>query len=121
MIRIILFLTILLLAGCDDLLERDLTEDKIVVIAPTPDVRMTASEVNFVWEPLKGATAYRVVLVSPSFGNVRQFFADTTVTRCIYTHTLPAGEYQWRIQARNTVFQSNGQVYSFTIVNGDEK
>ena len=111
------FLLLALLGtGCDAVLERDIGDDAIRIIAPTPDVETDVPETDFVWEPLKGADSYRVLVVSPRFDRVERFWADTVLTGCRYTQALPPGDYQWSIRGRNSVFQTAEQAYAFRIV-----
>lgn len=118
--KLIFFLCILAMTGCEDLIIKDISKKSIVVIAPTPDTATGKHDMSFVWEPLEGAENYRVMLVMPSFETVEYFVSDTTLSGHHYKITLVPGEYQWRIQAINSEYKTVPQTFSFRILSTEE-
>ena len=58
---------VLLLSGCDDVFETDLTGCPVRLLAPGDSVTTVVARQLFLWEPLEGATAYRLRIATPDF------------------------------------------------------
>lgn len=113
------FLGVLLAsAGCDDLIEPDITTQRVVLLTPTDSSRTTTVVQTFRWEPVAHARTYRIQVASPSFASPTRAFRDSTISRPFFTTTLVPGTYQWRVQAVNgsyeTAFSSRGFVLDTT-------
>ena len=94
----------LLLGGCAELIEKDLSKKNVGLIAPSNNVAIPDSlALSFAWDSVDGATQYTLMVATPSFDSIVQLVADTVVTRT--SLTLPAlnttGQYQWRVMASN--------------------
>jgi hypothetical protein len=100
------------LSSCDDIIEPDISTQRVVLLSPTDSSRTTAVVQTFRWEPVANARTYRIQVASPSFASPTKAFHDSTVTRTFFTTTLVPGTYQWRVQAVNgsyaTGFSSRG-------------
>ena len=93
----------------------DIRTKTVAVIAPSPGVTTTSQSILFAWEPVFGATKYRLMIASPSFNQVEILHEDTTTEQTSFRASLPAGVYQWRIQALNEQYQTAPQTYNLTI------
>lgn len=106
------------LASCDDLIEPDISTQRVVLLSPTDSSRTTAVVQTFRWEPVANARTYRIQVASPSFASPTRAFHDSTVTRPLFMTSLVPGTYQWRVQAVNgsyaTGFSSRGFVLDTT-------
>ena len=93
---------VLLFAGCDDIFERDLTGCLVRQLAPGDSVTTPVARQLLLWEPLKGATAYRLRIATPDFRCPEACLLDTLVTGCRYEYDFSReymlGEYGLKIQ-----------------------
>lgn len=108
--------SVLNLMGCDDILEEDITNDEVVLFAPTDGAQLDSGNVTFVWDPLEGALDYRLLLVSPDFDNPVEVWSDTITTATNFTTALAAGTYTWGVNAANTAYTTAFFTRSFTVV-----
>jgi len=103
----LLFLSgLLLLGSCNDIIEKDITGDTPVVILPQVNDTVAANPVHFKWEELKGATKYRLQIVSPSFTNIAIYALDSVVTGTNFFFGLDSNQYQFRLTALNAGYES---------------
>ena len=110
--------------SCEDIFVENISNREITVICPgdnwelelRDDSTMTA-EVVFWWEYLKGADRYVLQLVSPDFSNINRLLFDVVVDSANkYSMALPAGQYQWRIRARNSSYSTGYVTRSFSLL-----
>jgi hypothetical protein len=110
---------IVLLQGCAEVLEKDLSKEKVQLVAPSNGISAPDSvALTFAWDSLDGASQYRLQIASPSFDSIVQLIADTPVAGMFLS--LPAfsiaGKYQWRVMASNTSSSSPYSApWTFTI------
>jgi len=91
----------LVLTGCADIIEQDLTGFGVVLLTP-PDGHSTPSNViEFRWEEVPRATEYRLQVATPSFENPVLFRFDTVITSTVFSAPLQPGPYHWRVRAQN--------------------
>ena len=100
--------------------KKDISRDRLTVIAPANGALLSRPEVTFSWESLAGADGYRLMVASPSFAQAQWMADDVTVTGTSHQVTLPAGTYQWRIQAFNDTYRTAAQTYSLRIRDGND-
>ncbi len=103
---------VILLAGCKDVIETDITHKKITVIAPLNNAKSTIYKQLFWWNEVDGATQYSIQIVSPSYDSLVSIVLDTIVKADRFYATLAPGKYQWRIRAENGVYNTDYQIYS---------
>lgn len=98
-----LFLALMCLQGCDTAFEVELTGKKVTLLAPANNLITSDSTQVFYWETLKGATEYRLQVVSPRFDSIVKLIEDTTIRFDRFEITgLDTGIYQWRVKALNS-------------------
>ncbi|WP_222984560.1 hypothetical protein [Flagellimonas meishanensis] len=117
----------LLIWSCEDILEvPDISDQTVPILAPTEGSVLTTNAVGFDWETVEDATAYNIQIATPDFENAVQLVLDSVVavdslgnvaTRI--DQNLFNGNYQWRIKAFNSGFETGYTVNSFQ-VNGDD-
>ncbi len=120
-------LCVLLLAACEDILEvPDISNAQVRLLAPTEGSVLTTNTINLNWEAVGDATGYRVQLATPTFENAAQVLLDSLVEedslgRVItrVERALLNGNYQWRVKAQNSGFETPFSSANFT-VDGDE-
>lgn len=98
---------VLLLSGCDDVFETDLTGCPVRLLAPGDSVTTVVARQLFLWEPLEGATAYRLRIATPDFCRPEACLLDTLVAGCRYEYAFQPGVYTWGIRAENSAWQGN--------------
>lgn len=114
--KIAFCLWIVLLSGsCDDIFEKDISRKKVEIRAPGSGWVLEEEEQVFAWKLMEGASAYRLVIVSPSFDRIGRYAADTTVTGDHWIVALPDGQYQWSVRGCNSAYESCDTVVSFTV------
>ncbi|MCB2411159.1 hypothetical protein [Hymenobacter lucidus] len=94
------------LASCDDIIEPSLEGKQVVLLTPADSSTSTGQVQTFRWEPLSGASRYRIQIASPGFENPAVFFLDSTTTAASFTTSLSPGTYRWRVQAFNSAYAS---------------
>jgi hypothetical protein len=93
---------IIALFSCDDILEKDITDELVQVIYPINSQEITSNVVNFQWNPVKGANDYRVQV----FASNSSIVLDSLVPAKNFTYPLSPGDYQWRVRAENYAYTS---------------
>lgn len=106
----------LCLSGCDDIIEVvDISNNDVAILAPTDRSVLNTTSVNFTWNPIENAESYHLQIATPSFENATQIIEDTLITKTNYSKTLEATNYQWRIRAENSEYQTVYATTSFSI------
>ena len=114
-----LYLTAIILSmsvfSCSDIFEKDLTKDKVTILAPVNNHKTDIATQTFWWEEVKGATHFNLQVVTPSFSSIHRLALDTNVSDNQFAHTFPPGQYQWRVKALNSSSSTSYVTYSLTI------
>ena len=116
-----IFFLMLLAAGCE-LLEEDISDRKVPVIAPADRVSTAAGTVDFRWTAVEYAAGYEFTVVSPSFSAAGRvvadtvIYADTLVRRFGCRLTLAEGEYEWSVAGFNGGYRTRAEVHSLTVL-----
>tara|TARA_R110002012_G_scaffold294098_1_gene490029 strand:- start:3898 stop:4590 length:693 start_codon:yes stop_codon:yes gene_type:complete len=128
--RVKYFVGILILSffqfSCDDILEvDDISNQEVQILAPKEGAMIGSNTVNFNWDELGSAEAYRIQIAQPNFENASQILMDSTMVKDTLGRVITSiqkrllnGNYQWRIRASNSGFQTAYATFGFT-VNGD--
>lgn len=112
----VLFLSYcLLFLSCEDVFEKDISRKKVEVMAPGAGWVLNEAEQVFVWKLMEGASAYRLVVVSPSFARIGRYVADTLVTGNHWKTVLPEGPYEWSVRGCNSAYESQDTVLAFSV------
>ncbi len=127
MTRIFTLLCLLLTAASCEVLEEDISGDKVDVIAPADGVEVTAGATQFRWRALDHAVQYEFTLVESSFAAVRRVVCDTLIQADTLGAarsygcrvTLAAGTYQWRVTAYNAGYDSTPAVQTLFVAAPD--
>lgn len=113
-------LVIVTTVSCDDiLLEEDISDSGIELLAPGHNASIKTNVVSFHWTEVEGATSYKIQIAVPDFENPQQIIINTEVDEIFFTTELPVNEYEWRIKALNSGFQTKFFVGSFTVESED--
>jgi hypothetical protein len=117
----VLFITSALMA-CEELLEvPDISEQQVELLAPTDQSVVNDSIVNLNWNDIFDADAFLVQVATPSFEAANQMVLDTTLvidstfvgTRI--SKTFSDNDYEWRVKALNSAFETEFSNSRFTV------
>lgn len=114
--------SVVFLASCEEILEvPDISEEEVVLLAPSDSSVITQTDVSFTWQEVFEATSYHVQIAQPSFTNAAQIIADTlvvvdsTYVGSRITKSLSNNSYEWRVKAQNSDFETPYTTNSFTV------
>lgn len=113
--RLNLCMFCLLLAACEDVFEKDISDGVMEIVAPCPDWVTSEQTVTFLWHLMEGCDDYHLLVVSPSFKAAGRVVTDTVVSAYRFTQTFPVGKYEWVIYGRNSAYTSLPQCRFFEI------
>ena len=94
---------------------QDISEDFVNILAPTNNAILNTTDVSFNWENVEEAEEYNIQIASPNFSEAIQIVVDTTLTSSSLSKTLFIGNFQWRVKALNSSYETNYTTNSFTI------
>ena len=97
----------LMVWGCEDFFEKDLSGKQPELIAPADNAETFSGDQLFLWKELPGGKVYRLLIVTPSFENPALCILDTLVNTCLFSYSLKAGEYAWGIRAENFAWKGD--------------
>jgi hypothetical protein len=101
------------------LLETDISDQEVVLVAPYNKAQFFSTSVTFSWENVTDATKYRLQIAKPNFENPLQIVLDTIVTNNSFTQQLPVADYEWRVTAINSAYKTPFTSRFFTVVSND--
>lgn len=109
------------LASCEEiLLETDISKSEVQLIAPANNSSFNSTGVTFTWESVADATKYRLQIAKPNFENPTQIVLDTIVTSTYFTQQLAIANYEWRVRALNSAYETNYTSRFFSVVSNDD-
>lgn len=107
----------LLLLSCESILfEKDISENKVVVLAPSDQSDFFTTGITFSWEKVPDATSYQLQIAKPDFLAPTQLVLDTIVKSTSFIKQLPLASYEWRVRALNTSYATAYVTRKFTIL-----
>lgn len=112
---IIYIFCITLIYSCDDFFEKDISTEKVTLTTPVNGNSYTDSIIYFSWKEVKGATSYHIQVVTPSFANIQKLLFDSVTEKTTVNCEFTFGNYQWRVSALNTSYETNFSTDSFNI------
>ncbi len=121
---IIFIVTGFIFSRCSEIFEEDISDEEIVIIAPSDGVETTIINQLFMWETVDGANYYNLRIVTPSFQSTQKLILDTTISviDSLYNndnklyYTLNPGAYEWRLTAANSSDEISSGVMRLTIL-----
>jgi uncharacterized protein YceK len=110
-IPIVIFLAVVvILPGCEDILEKDISRENIILVGPADSVVSSDTLQKFAWEHIGPVADYQLQVVTPSFTRIETLVTDTITPYNLVELSLRAGrQYQWRVRALNG---SSASVYT---------
>lgn len=119
-IWILLSVVGLSVACTEELFEPNVSEEKVVLVAPGNDVQLTDLNVSFFWENNPAIKKYRLQVATPNFSSPKKVVLDTLVEGNTFDVALVENDYQWRVRAENSAFASPYVSYFFSIINNND-
>jgi len=103
----------LVFASCEDILEvPDISGENVELLAPKDSAIVTDSIVNFSWNGVGEADSYLIQVATPDFENAAQILLDSiivldsTFLGTTASRQLNDGDYEWRVKALNSDFET---------------
>lgn len=87
--------------GCEDILEKDISQEIPINLFPEHGEEIAGNTVNFSWEPLNGAE-YRVQVFSGQSNS--RIALDTLISYPYFSANLVPEDYKWRIRYENSAY-----------------
>lgn len=113
-------LTLLVMFSCDDIIEvEDISSSTITVLAPQEGSALTNSNVVFSWEGIEDVENYHIQIANPTFANAIEVIADSLVTNTSFSATLSTNNYEWRVRAENSGYQTAYTSQNFSVTETD--
>lgn len=97
------------------MLEADLTEATVYLLAPADSTNTSVQAQTFWWEPVADAEMYNLLIVSPNFKQTQRLVEDTVLYGNRFERSLAPGEYEWGVAAYNSSTTTPFTVYSLKI------
>jgi hypothetical protein len=104
--KIITILIVAVFFSCEAIFVEDISDTEVVLLAPSNKTILNLDTIRFDWEKIDKATSYTFQLASPSFENANQIIVDTITTSFQLTLPLNEGDYEWRVKASNSEFET---------------
>lgn len=102
--------------ACDDIIEVvDISKETVTVLAPVNESVIDTTSVNFTWEAMDEAETYHLQVAKPTFHEAAQIVIDTMVVTPFFKSTLDLGNYEWRINAKNSGYETTYVTQSFSV------
>ena len=102
--------------ACDDIIEVvDISNETVTIIAPVNGSVIDTTRVNFTWKAMEEAETYHLQVATPTFNEATQIVLDTVVTKTEVSKTLNNNNYEWRIKAKNSGYETVYTTQSFSV------
>lgn len=92
--------------SCEDVFEVDLSQESVELLSPADSLVTELSSHSFWWEQLSGASSYTLEIVRGTFNQAESLVLDTTMAENSFDYMLSPGDYQWRVRAENSAYQT---------------
>ena len=115
------FLILIAFIACEEvLMEDDISDETVVLLAPADNAQFFSTSVTLTWEPVQYATKYRLQIAKPNFATATEIVLDTELNTSSFTQQLNIGEYEWRVKAMNSAYETNYVARKLTVVSNDD-
>lgn len=102
--------------SCDEIIYvTDISEESVQIIAPSNGVSISAGNINFNWEIIDEATEYQLQIATPNFEQASQIVEEQLTTTTSFDVELVANEYEWRVRAINSAYETAYTTHSLTV------
>lgn len=119
--KILLSILCLIFLSCEEILiEDNISDKKIELVAPVDHTNFFSTGVTFSWIKVENATKYHLQIAKPNFAAPLQIVLDTLVSSTTFTHQFNIGDYEWRVKATNSAYETSYESRFFTIVSNEK-
>ncbi len=102
--------------SCEELIEVvDISNTTVQVLAPKNETVLQAGDIVFNWENVEDAESYKLQIATPNFAEANQIIADSILNATSFNIALENNNYEWRIRAENSGYNTDYSTQSFTI------
>ncbi len=109
-------LILVLIISCDDIIEvEDISGRTVLLIAPSEGAVIQSNTATFTWQSVEDAEEYLLQVVMPNFANAAQIVIDTAVVQTSFTKELLPNNYEWRVKALNSGFETGFSSHNFAV------
>ena len=118
---LLLPMLLLLVFSCEEiLLEDDITDETVNLVAPVDDAEFYSTGITFTWGPIANGTQYRIQIARPNFTAPLQIITDNVVDTTSFTTQLNVGDYEWRIKAVNSGYETAYSTRSLKVLSNED-
>ncbi|WP_299363498.1 hypothetical protein [Winogradskyella sp.] len=111
-----LIFAVILLTSCEEIIEVvDISDETVVLIAPVDDAVINTGSPSFSWQAVKDAEQYNIQIASPTFNEATQVVLDSLVSTTNFIQVLAEGNYEWRVKAVNSGYETDYVTTGFSI------
>ena len=103
------------LCGCEAIFIEDISDENVQVLAPQNATTVNSGTITFNWESVDEAESYLIQIATPTFQSASQIVLDSVATDLSFERFLDVGEYEWRIKAMNSEYETDYTVVGFTV------
>lgn len=114
-IIIVIAFFLFVISGCEAIFVGDISNKKVELISPHDKVEVPKGEVNFNWSSIEDAEHYKLQIATPNFNNPIQVVTDTIISKTIFKKVLVVNEYEWRVKAQNSEYETMYSTKAFTV------
>ncbi len=115
--QLVFFIGMLFLySSCEDIITvPDISQETVHILAPVDGTVLSNTDTTFSWETVDDAEKYTIQIARPNFVSANQILIDSTLANTTFTTTLEANEYEWRVKAQNTAYETAYTTQSFSV------
>lgn len=115
--KTLLMLSLLIIVtACSDIIEvEDISNESVTLLAPTNNAVLSITDLTFSWQAFADAESYHIQIATPTFSEALQIVTDSITVSNSFTTTLEANDYQWRVRAENSAYETSYTTQNFTI------
>lgn len=111
----------MLFTSCEEILfVDDISEQEVSLYAPSDGAVLFSTGINLSWDKIANADKYHLQIAKPNFSAPVQVVLDTLISATSFTHQLNTGQYEWRIKAVNSGYETNYTTRAFEILNNED-
>jgi hypothetical protein len=115
-----IFILLLIISGCQTFFEKDISDEKVKLLSPTPGMQTDIVSQTFWWSEIEGATNYRLQIVTPAFDSSEVLLLDTLISKDKFSKVLFPSVFEWRVRAENNAFMTDWSYGELYILSTDD-
>ena len=113
--KVSLILLLCIIVSCEAIFVEDISNDSVILLAPTDNTQITSGNNTFSWQLLDDAEMYEVQIAKPNFQNATEILLDSVVNSNSIIENIEVGNYEWRVKAVNSEYDTSYSKASFTV------